>query len=247
MIELESNGKISARKLHKWLESKRRFNSWWNFKKEQAELIENKHYLVGYKFVTSFNREYEDYRLTENAALDLSLMEGTKRGKEVRDLLKEIFNQRNSGELYSANEVLGLIKLIKVSFYKEFRDKARYSHLDKYLPKNREAKGYDYAKANIERNKVCGIDKNKIQEKLLEFNYKFNGIEKGLIKVDKHEIIRICVIDVLISLGKSVKQAVNAGNLAKELSLQDDYGTFTRKNDMFTLPKQLEETYKLLN
>ncbi len=246
MIELESNNKVSARKLHKWLESKRKFNLWWDFKKEQAELIESKHYLVGHKFVTSFNREYEDYHLTKDASLDLALMEGTKRGKEVRDLLRGVFNERQSGQLFTPDEIISLIDLIKVSFYKDFRDKARRKHLDLYLPKHKKPSTIDYINSNLKRNNICGIDKKAIQNKLLQLNEKFSTIEKGLMKVDKHDLIRICVIDTLYSLGKTKEQSVNAGNFAKKLSIKHDFGSFTRNNEMFTLPLELENTYKIL-
>ena len=65
MIELESNGMVSARKLHKWLGSKRKFINWWEHKVESAFLKKSHDYIVGNKFVTSFNRSYDDYHLTK--------------------------------------------------------------------------------------------------------------------------------------------------------------------------------------
>ncbi|NET30647.1 MAG: hypothetical protein F6K19_01410 [Cyanothece sp. SIO1E1] len=244
MVEIEENDRVSARKLHKWLESKRSFSNWWSFKIEQADLILDTNFKVN-KYVYRGN-EYDDYHLTKDSAMDLALMEGTKKGKQVRDMVKEIFEQRTSGVLFNPDEILALISMVKACYIKEFRDEARNRHLRVYLPSN--PNRTDYINANYSRNEVCGIDKEHIMKILAERHNKRNkSIEGALMVIDKHELIRVTVVDCMIALGKSEEFAINAGNLAKKISIQEGKGQFTRtKDNMYKLPIELEVAYKLL-
>ena len=150
MVELESNSKVSARKLHKWLGSKRKCVDWWDFKTEQAELKEVNHYSVGHKFVTSYNRAYEDYHLTEDAAMDLALIEGTKRGKQVRDSLKSVFDKTKKGEFVSHKTVLALLKLTKIIGFISVQEKFEKEHFAYF---NDKYKWHSY------RNDLLGMNK----------------------------------------------------------------------------------------
>lgn len=103
--------------------------------------------------------------------------------------------------------------MIVAAHFKEFRDKARSRRIESYLPDN--SKGYDYAKSNIKKNEVCGINKIELEQRLNKINVKLTTIEKGLMKVDKYELIRISIIDCMIYFGKTKEYAINIGNLAK--------------------------------
>lgn len=90
MVELEGNNKVSARKLHKWLESKKDFTTWWKYKIDQADLKERIDFNF-HKFVEvqkegnrSVKRTFQDYHLTKDSALDLCMMEGAVQSVECR-------------------------------------------------------------------------------------------------------------------------------------------------------------------
>lgn len=84
----ENNGKraVSARDLHKFLESKRDFSNWIKDRIEKYELIENQDYEVFNNFGENPNggRPLIEYALTIDAAKELSMVEGNEKGKMAR-------------------------------------------------------------------------------------------------------------------------------------------------------------------
>ena len=84
----ENNGKraVSARDLHKFLESKRDFSNWIKDRIEKYGLIENQDYEVFNNFGENPNggRPLIEYALTIDAAKELSMVEGNEKGKMAR-------------------------------------------------------------------------------------------------------------------------------------------------------------------
>ena len=84
----ENNGKraVSARELHKFLESKQDFSTWIKNRIEKYDLVENVDYEVFHNFMENPNggRPLIEYALTIEAAKELSMVEGNERGKMAR-------------------------------------------------------------------------------------------------------------------------------------------------------------------
>lgn len=84
----EHNGErvVSARELHKFLESKQQFADWIKDRINRYDLIENVDYGVFQNFMKNPNggRPLTEYALTIDAAKELSMVEGNERGKLAR-------------------------------------------------------------------------------------------------------------------------------------------------------------------
>ncbi|EKS1592174.1 phage antirepressor KilAC domain-containing protein [Staphylococcus pseudintermedius] len=101
-IQEKENGKIavSARELHKALKVKTRFSLWvtQNFK-----FLKENYDFTSVVTTTVVNngavRHLDDYALTTEAAKDIAMMSGTKKGFEVRDYFIKIEKAWNSPEM----------------------------------------------------------------------------------------------------------------------------------------------------
>lgn len=85
----EHDGKraVSARELHKFLESKQDFSTWIKNRIEKYDLVENQDYATAPQIYGTANRGYStrlEYALTIDAAKELSMVEGNERGKLAR-------------------------------------------------------------------------------------------------------------------------------------------------------------------
>jgi len=104
VIEFQGNEVMSARELHTILESKRQFQNWFKFKKEQLNLIENTDYqelnISKSNDITNLlnqskiggDRKSIDYALTLQAAEIIAISENTEKGKEVA---RQIIERKN--------------------------------------------------------------------------------------------------------------------------------------------------------
>lgn len=240
MINVNENGLVSARETHKLLDIKKRFSVWF---KNALDFFENEYKTTPYLWVHPLNKqEFQDFWIPIDMAKEICMT--SKNGKELRKYLISLDDKRQEGLLLNHEEILELNPLVEASFIKEFRDKARNSHLSLYLPNN--AKGKDYAKANIQRNTICGIDREEIAKRLHSINKKSTSLDADLIKVDKYELIRIAVIDCMLFFGKTKEYAMNIGNLCKKLAIKNEKANFDRANTMYLVPKEYLNTIALL-
>ncbi len=244
MVELEHNGKVSARKLHKWLEAKQDFTTWWKYKVEQADLVENKDF-NSHKYVEvrkegnrSVKRTFQDYHLTKESALDLCMMEGTKRGKQVRDLLRENFEQRQDGKLIAIDEIAELSKYVALMFY----DKPRKMALDKHFVTHNDK--YTF---HSNRARILGYDTKTLTIELAKINKKYKNQEIALMNLDKYELIRKAVIDLFVGLGKSEKYATNLGEAAKAIAKESGHTFGIWDDKMFRVTPSVKKNIQLIN
>ncbi len=84
----EKNGKsaVSARDLHRFLESKQEFANWIKNRIEKYGLVENEDYVVFDNLIKNpqGGRPQIEYALTIDAAKELSMVEGNDKGKQAR-------------------------------------------------------------------------------------------------------------------------------------------------------------------
>ena len=101
----EHNGErvVSARELHKFLESKQEFANWMKNRIEKYGLVENVDYEVFDNFIKNPNggRPLTEYALTIDAAKELSMVEGNERGKLARKYF--IACEKRLKEMYVAS------------------------------------------------------------------------------------------------------------------------------------------------
>lgn len=92
--------KVSARELHKALESKKRFSDWW--KQQSLKFDEGIDFTMSPESDIVIGngavRKLNDYMLTVEMAKHIAMMSGTDKGKQVRNYFIEVEKQFNSPE-----------------------------------------------------------------------------------------------------------------------------------------------------
>lgn len=252
MIKVNEQNQVSARELYEVLGYKQNgaFKRWFESFLDYGFLENVDFNLVQTSQVQkegnrSVKRDFIDYLMTVEMAKEYAVLSRTESGKELRKYLINLSNKKDDGELLTHAETIALVEITRAAGIYEFRKLVKSKHLSKYLPNN--PKDKDYAKANIERNTICGIDRKEIETRLAQIGKRFNGIEKGIIQVDKHDLIRIAVIDTMLHFGKSETYAKNVANLAKTLAQSDTSIVFDREDTIFKIPAEYERAIKLLN
>lgn len=247
MINVNEQNQVSARELQDALKIKSRFNDWIKRMFDYGFEEQKDYKAITQKKVTAQGNEtsYNDYLLTLDTAKEIAMIQRTPQGKEIREYLVSLSNKKDDGELLTHPELISLIEIMRASGIADFRSIAKSKHIEKYIPEN--PKGKDYAIANIQRNTICGIDKKEIEIKLAQIGKKFKTIEKGIIQVDKYDLIRIAVIDVMLHFGKSETYAKNVANLAKTLAQTDKSIVFDRANTMYQIPIEYSKSLKMLS
>lgn len=88
ITEQDGQQVVSARELHTFLESKRKFTDWMRTRIDNYELVENKDYAVFHTDVINSDnqggRPSVDYALALDCAKELSMVEGNDKGKQAR-------------------------------------------------------------------------------------------------------------------------------------------------------------------
>lgn len=84
--EHNGNNAVSARELHKFLESKQDFSTWIKARIKKYGFVENHDFELVHNFVeqVSGGKHLIEYALTIDCAKELSMVEGNEKGKEAR-------------------------------------------------------------------------------------------------------------------------------------------------------------------
>jgi phage anti-repressor protein len=103
----EENGKqvVSARELHKFLESTERFSTWFE-RQLQYGFIENEDYIGCKEFNTLANQEVMNYAVSFSMAKEISMIQRTDKGKQARAYFIECEKQLQSKAPKTLKEAL---------------------------------------------------------------------------------------------------------------------------------------------
>lgn len=205
MINVNENGLVSARELQKVLGNNTDFTTW--IKRVLDYGFEDGLDFSTIQLKSTGGRKQSDYLLTINCSKEVAMIQRTEKGKELRKYLLSLDSKKQDGFLLSHEEILALQEMVVAAHFKEFRELARDKHLNTHLPSN--PVGKDFGASQIKRNTICGIDKYELEQRLNQFNKKYESVEKALIVVDKYELIRISVIDTMLHFGKTKEYAIN--------------------------------------
>lgn len=154
--------------------------------------------------------------------------------KQYVQWLLSLEKQKETGKLLTHKQFLAVIEMVKVFSYYEYRKLARQKNEENYInkaillhPELKDYKSKLYAEFNIWRNEILGTDRKILEKRLLEYciaNYmrfpKKISQESVLIVLDKYEIIKNAVWDLLTSQDKQQEFINNVAKLAKEVAEQ---------------------------
>ncbi len=126
--------------------------------------------------------------------------------------LMSLQDQVENAELLTKEQVLTVLELSKVMGLVSCQKSAEQQHLKQYEANT----GSSYQWWQY-RAQLLGYSAETLKEKMQEVgkNYKGKNLLQMLVKIDKHEVVRMAIIDLFIALGKSYSYAKNMGDLAK--------------------------------
>ena len=229
MIELKQNGRVDARQLHTKLEIKTRFNGWIEDVIDRIGLREGKgFYRIQGKTSSVGGAPRKEFEFTLESAQEACLVTKSKYSKELRKYLIDLGDEVENGLRPTHSEILFLMDLVKLFAYHEYRERARSLHREAYvhnLSGGKQTSGWMYGRFEKWRADALGLGKEDLETKIKEYciaNYarvpKRITQAEALIIIDKYELIKNAVWDLLMSKNKSEQYIRNICALAKELA-----------------------------
>lgn len=216
MIELkEYNGKMyaNAKFIHEKLGITKAFSTWFKTNTKRAMLISELDF-IPLREESTGGRPSFDYLLTESASQDLCLISGGKNAKVIRDEIKKAFKEKQTGILLNVDQISALTDMVKAMTLVSVQKNAENKH---YLALNKPKDWWQY------RADLLGYSKDSLIEALEKINKQYHSTKTALMQLDKVEIIRTGVIDLLIALGRNKEYALNIAEFAKIIAEKNNY------------------------
>lgn len=183
-----------------------------------------------------FRKEFE---IHIDFAKKLCMVSKSKVGEEIRNELVKLTKKIETGLMFSSEQISFMLDLVKVMGLFSIQDIVEKKHFDFH---NNKYDWWDY------RAKILGYGTQQLKMEVEKLNHKYKSQKQALLHVDRFELIRIGVIDLFVSLGKSVDFASNAANTCKimaskmNVNVWNDYGTSIKFPSDYNI--QLEKSIK---
>lgn len=154
----------------------------------------------------------EDYYISLEFAKLITLSSNSQVKQELGKYFLSLENKTSKDEMLTKDQVLAVLELTKVMGLISCQKSVEKKHQNRFT----ENQGKAYEWWNY-RAKLLGYSVKELKEKMQKVGqtYKGKNLLQMLMHLDKYEIIRMAVIDLFLSLGKSETYAKNMGDLAK--------------------------------
>jgi phage anti-repressor protein/DNA-directed RNA polymerase subunit H (RpoH/RPB5) len=232
MLKINENNMIGGLEIHKAIKSKtKRFDIWVKRRIEEADLKEGKDFRTNLCKSTG-GRQAIEYEFTIDAAKEVCLLERNSEGKKLRQWLIGLSNQVDNARLLSPEQVMQIVRMIKVFSIYEYRKLALEKNQDHYIknalmlkPSLEKNKSLLYSSFHKWRNEVLNLGKEELEKRVLDYCIieqrrlpKFKNKDEMLTFLGQHEMIKNAIWDLLSSQNKSEEMINNICNLAAELA-----------------------------
>lgn len=210
MIQVNKNNTVDARLLYEIIGVKTRFNDWINNCIDFCDFKEGKDF---YYFLSKSTggRPAKQYQLTLDSAKECCIIAGTKKAKELRKWLISLSNKYEVGELYTTQQINFLLELVPVMGLFSVQNHAKNMH---YKYHNNKYDWWEY------RANILGFGTLQLKNEIEKLNRKYKSQRQALMHIDKFELIRVGIIDLFVSLGKSPEYASNVADLCKNMAVK---------------------------
>jgi len=218
MIELKeyNNSKYaSAKVIYDYLEVKKRFGEWISKSIANANLKEHSDF-VTCKLQSTGGRPIMDYLLTKRASIRIVLQSRMAKSIDLETEILDAFEEKQTGILLNADQVSVLTDMVKAMTLVSEQKKAEKGHFE-FKNFSKSADWWKY------RADLLGYSVASLKEALAKIGKKYNSQKKALMHIDKSEIIRTGVIDLLITLGRNEEYALNVAEFAKVIAEKNGY------------------------
>lgn len=235
MIEINKNGRIEGRELHRLIESKTKdYSTWINRAINDADLKEDKDFST-ILWKSTGGRPRKEYEFTIEAAKEICIMERSERGKDLRRWLIDLSNKHQNLELITVKQAAFAVKVINCLKYVENQKHAFNLHQSKFVEENIDLCNpkFIYAEFAKYRASITGWDKSMVDNAITKYLNEHSGYNRS--KIDKSnmqtklsvmdigEAIRVACLDLLYSKNTGVNLAnrfsILCKNLAKEMQV----------------------------
>lgn len=167
-----------------------------------------------------------------DTAKKLCMISKSAKGNEIRDELVKLTKQIETAGLVSREQVMGIVKMIKIFSIYEYRKLALQKNAEKYIsnaiiihPEYLNNKNLLYGKFHQWRNEVLMTGKDVLAERIKEYCLidrkripaKFTQ-DEALTLMGEYEHIKNAIWDLLCSQGKSEEMINNICLLAQDLA-----------------------------
>ena len=132
----EQNGQqaVSARDLHRFLDSKQQFTDWIKDRIEKYGFIENQDFEVFHNFMKNPNggRPLTEYALTLDTAKEIAMVEGNEKGKQARRYFIEM--EKKAKQL-ALNTPQSFSEALKLAYEQSLKIEEQQKQLEAQAPK----------------------------------------------------------------------------------------------------------------
>ena len=166
MIEIKANGKVDARALYKFLESKQKFANWIHNLIRDFDFKENKDFII-ILLKSTGGRPGKEYDLTIEMAKEVSMLARNDKGKQARLYFISIQEQKQNLDLLNHEQIIGLSTLIGFFKYVDNQKEIETKHKNKFAENS--FKKYPFAEFHKYRNEALEIEPLMIDQKIKEY------------------------------------------------------------------------------
>jgi len=236
----DGTGYISARELHAELNIKKQFSDWIK-NSIDAAMLDDKDFFT-FKGKSSGGRKPIDYMLKEIPAISIAVMSRGEKAKEVRDEIINLYKQHDTGKAFTENQIYALMDLSKSLVLVSIQKDLERKHFELY--------GQPYSWWQY-RASIIGYDVSQLKQAMGKVNKKYRNQRQALMKLDPHELVRIGIIDLFKTLGKTDEYARNVGEICKKMSqkmnVETDFFDDTKEDPIGIKKKDVDERKELFN
>lgn len=196
-----------------------------------------------------------EYEIEMNFAIKLCMVSQSKKANEIRNFLVELLSQKQTGLLVTHEQVLAVVRMIKVFAVYEYRKKATDMNAENFKDKFVGNPNFVYAEFHKWRNEALNLGKEHLQARILDYCIaegkalpKLKNKDSILNFLKEFEHIKNAVWDLLSSQNQSEEMIKNISNLAGELAHEmKPFLARLNETDLFFQKIENSEVAKVLN
>lgn len=257
MIKINDKNLVDARDIYVFVEVKTPFNDWIKRCIDYADLQQNKDFYAILRESTG-GRPRTDYLFTIEAAKEMCIVSATSKAKELRRWLIGLSQQKENFELITQEQIIAVIRMVKVFAIYEYRKKALEKNMDNFIKQFTQIDKNTYSKFHNWRNEALLLGKETLEKRIIDYCIterraipKFKNKDSMLNFLGEYEQIKNAVWDLLSSQNKSEIVAKNIANLASEIAKEmKPFLQRLNKTDLFFKKlenNEVDEVFKKLN
>lgn len=227
MLRINENKMINAKDIYAFVEVKTVIWNWLKRCIDYADLKEGKDFLTVLEESTG-GRRAKEYFFTIDAAKEICIVSATSKAKELRRWLIGLANEVETGVRLSHEQVIEIIRMIKIFSVYEFRKQALEKNKENYVQNATilNKKGNLYAQFNIWRNEALCLGREVLEQRVKEYcliehrALPTKNLSKDalLTLMGDYEQIKNAVWDLLSSQNKSKELIENISKFAHDLA-----------------------------